>query len=243
MRKYESYFGNHYRIDKLNEAVIIHNEYLKKIKKKILGNTFKKIVLKSEYLQEISRMLTSFFSWNHIDFDFENKIVNSKDRIVPFGFNDAGVISDKYNTIYIVLNPNILKIKEEMYTDFVKIFIYLLKHELIHRAQKLHLKSTEEKQKVYDTRRDASDTVYFSNKYEIMARAFTIVEECRLFGNMTDEEIIDLSKLSKKYTDYQLVNISYSLWKYRGMFNKNSDTMKLLYKYIVEYVEKSIREL
>lgn len=222
----------------LQEAIIDPNQYINEIKVKVNSEKFKKI-LHTDQMIHACRGLTLLLWKNKIKFIYEKTIAIGSDEFIQRGFNKAGTDSDKFNTIYIFVNDNIKKciVSDEYYSRMIEQLLLLIKHELIHRAQKLHISNEKEKRKIYDISQDADIKKYYGQKYEIMARAWQIIEELKLFGGMNSEEIKTYMKRKTNGSEMHLENKSLSYYIYNSNFETSSNTIKLLYKYMYLYLE------
>lgn len=222
----------------LNEKVIFPDKYSEDIQKIIHSSKFQKYVYKYDNLMVLTKNLNSLFKKYHIIFyvDFLPKGVDSA---VETGFNGAGALSDKYNTIFFTLNSNFKKstLSDSNFAKMKEGFIKLLNHEIVHRVQKQHINNEKQKVSIYDNAITDSDLKYYSGKYEIMAYAYTIVQDWKLLGNLSDEEILKYLRSRDAQELMKMYRYSYTFQRYTSLFDKNSDVRKLLYKYIVEYIE------
>jgi len=238
---YKRKYDNEYRVTSsaLKEGVIYPDNYIKDIEKKINTERFNNLIITSDNLNKLCKRLSVIFWFNNIKFIPENT-PKGIDKMVIYGLNGGGTLSDKNNTIFIKLNNNSLMREKNIvhYKMFCKMLVNLIKHELIHRGQKLFIKNKELKQKIYDTSVFDSDKKYYSNKYEIMAHAFTIIEDLKLLGNLETERIRDTIKRNDIGSLMFLGGISYAFHQYTTLFDMNSKEIKLLYKYIFMYLNE-----
>lgn len=242
LKKYNpaKYVGNIRRFGvSLKEKVVFPDNYSKEIQKIISGKWFKYVIFKYREPQNLLKKLNKLFKHFKISFEFD-PVPKGGDSIVSLGFNGAGTLSDKYNSIFIVLNKNFFKSSssEDNFNKMCKGFINLLNHEIIHRQQKTFVANEKLKRDIYDNSPNDSDKVYYYSKYEIMAHAYTIIQDWKLLGNMTDTDIIN-SLRTKRFQDIsKLWDYSNAFRNYTVLFDMDSDVIKLLYKYIYMYLKE-----
>ena len=127
----------------------------------------------------------------------------------------------------------IIKIQQnELFAnEFRKWFLFVLKHELIHRGQNLAVKDTKLLARVM-VKEFGNEKEYLSDKQEIMARAWETIELFKFQG------------FTKKRIAHILVNEIYNsengvLQAYIKTFDKNSNVYKLFFKYLYLYLEEN----
>jgi hypothetical protein len=230
-RKFEELYDN---LLSLPEAVILPKEYLSNLEKKIRALhmfKFKNINQKSFCMK-----LNFLFLTNRIQFIPQSFVENDfNEEGVMYGINKAGTLSNKKATIGVFINPLIIKISnnKDFQDQFIKWLILNLKHELIHRGQNLRIKDLKIRSEVM-SQNTKDQKEYLSRKSEIMARAWEIIELFRL-KNYSLEEI---SQLLKTVNKEKLQN--HTLNVYHSMFTMEDWQLRLLYKYMNEYIEKEL---
>lgn len=211
------------------EANIYPEEYLSSISKKI-----DKVNL-SKYSKinpvKICKKLSELFFFNHIEFIYQPKIIAGNEDYIQYGINSGATLPNRKARIGIFINPRIVNIagSRDFEIEFKKWLLLIIKHELIHRGQNLRIKDLKLRsmvmQKDYKTHID-----YLSDKHEIMARAWEIVELFKLIGYGTER-----IKSMLKSNDIEKMQ-NYTLRVYHDWFNMDSDVLKLLYKYMYGYL-------
>lgn len=238
MKPYKKYFdANKYLSITIPELLIenvVHPEKYVKLLQDVLIKLQKRFVGKKETAHFICWLLSKRFKKYGITFILIGEV--RKGDKYKLGLTKSGYNGGDKNDIDIYCNENITKIQvdKKFYDLFSKHLLELFGHELIHRIQALNVEDIKLRGMIYQ-QPDPNINVkaYLANKYEIMSRAWQIVEECRFYG-YDDNKIIDTIQ-RKKYAP-----ISTSLMAYRGLFETNNKedavTLKLLYKYIYLYV-------
>jgi len=142
---------------------------------------------------------------------------------------------DEYASIRIYCNPLILQIQQNeiFLNSFKKELLFVLKHELVHRGQNFQIKDLDVRFKVMSSPHE-SLMKDLSDKKEIMARAWEIIELFKLKNDFTKKEIINRII---KHDDYRGINNTLDF--YFRAFGKNSPEIKLLYKYMYLYLEEN----
>jgi hypothetical protein len=231
MKRYVRYFGVDDQF-KITEAIINPTLYLDQINKDLYDLAYFKF--KNNSLKNIAAKLNIIFRKSKIQFLPQTFIVDDPHEPgIKFGINGAATLSNKNNTIGIYINENIIKSlqNKDYYVFFVKWFLFNLKHELVHRGQHLKVKDAKLANEVFQ--KSYKDQIeYLSDKQEIMARAWEIVELFKLF-NYTDDNIRKIIQ-SKKPEKFQ----NFTLRTYHLLFNMDDWQIKLLYKYMYLYIEE-----
>jgi len=230
------------------EAVIRPEDYLFGIKKYI-GEIKKDFLGKNLTAESYVDLLNTFFTKKYaIEFKYEeNAKINN--NAVP-GLCNAAILDDDRITILLVCNKSLPYLFRSDY-DFSKFeheLISILGHEVIHREQELKIKSADIRRKLivnYSKIRDSLksqdpkewDIFYKSNKKEIMAFSWSIIEDLR-YHKKTDEEILEIIQhISRKDVDIFFYNMmSSALASYISLFKNRDEPLKTLYKYIYEYL-------
>ncbi len=157
---------------------------------------------------------------------------------------NSGIVSAGYqpktNEILLFYSPKIeraFKIIGKGYdSEYFDIFLEnvydLLGHEIIHRMQYL-----KDKKKYIGVMSDENRIAYLSKPKEIMAHAWEIVQEFKMFGK-NNEAIRMIFKSNRDSENLKWLLFSARLKMYYTSFESTSKTMKLLYKYIYEYTEE-----
>jgi hypothetical protein len=95
----------------------------------------------------------------------------------------------------------------------------------------------KDKKKYIGVMSNENRIVYLSKPKEIMAHAWEIVQEFKLFGK-NNEAIRMILKSNRDSENLKWLLFSARLKMYYNSFEPTSKTMKLLYKYIYEYTEE-----
>lgn len=224
------------RLGVIDEKVIFPDKYCKEVMDIVNSSDFKQCIEQYDNLDLMVKALSFIFQKYHIEFHVEH-LPKGLDTITPLGFNGAGTYSDQYNTIFIVVNPHILKSKQspDAFKMMKSALCKLIKHEIIHRVQKTNVHNQKMKSKIYDNSKKVP-AEYYAGKYEIMAYAYTIIQDLRLLGNYDDEEILQSLRSNKAKDLIQIGDYSYTFRMYTKLFDLESDVVKKLYKYIFQYL-------
>jgi hypothetical protein len=212
------------------EAVINPEEYLKDVEKK-LDKFLLKNTNKNNNAKFICFKLGFLFSNERIQFIYQNKILNGAEKYIKYGINKGATQPDKSATIGIFCNDILRNIqKDDIFrNEFKKWFLFILKHELIHRGQNLKIQDSEIRAEVM-AKNYKNKIEYLSDPQEIMARAWEIVELFKIYYNLSNNKIIEILKKSDNFMGNE------TLYVYRHTFNNDSKQIKLLYKYIYLYI-------
>lgn len=155
-----------------------------------------------------------------------------------FGFSkEAETLPDKYNTIRMYINSKALLIAKEdtehLFDRFLMGFSNILGHEIIHRLQ-FHNKVNVDLQKYLMSSK--TDAEYWYKKQEMMAYAWTIIEEFR-FMKLSDEQILNIIKNVEIKKSHILTLHVPQLYKYYLiLFIDDTEARNRLHKYIYEYL-------
>lgn len=231
MKRYVRYFGIDEQFQ-ITEAIVNPSLYLTQINKDL--NDLAYFKFKNSSLKNITMKLNLIFRKSKITFIPQSFIVDDPHEPgIKFGINGAATLSNKNNSIGIYTNENIVKSlqNKDYYTFFVKWLLFNLKHELVHRGQHLKVKDAKLANQVFQ--KSPKDQIeYLSDKQEIMARAWEIVELFKLFNYTSDNirQMIQSKKLEK--------NQNFTLRTYHELFTMDAWQMKLLYKYMYLYLEE-----
>lgn len=199
----------------------------------------KKDLITKEYtLEKACSILNHVFKKSKIKFMPQKRIAYGNEYYINFGINKGATIPDKYATIGIFLNNNFLKMygDEKFYKKFLLGFTEVLKHELIHRGQDLKVKDIKLRDKVMSQSDDWKIEKYLSNKQEVMAFAWQIVERFRIEGysNIEIKNLLKSDSKPKLSSSNILANYHYL---FKKDIKKNKDVLKLLYKYMYMYLD------
>lgn len=214
----------------LSEAVQRPNNYLKLIQDQILKN--KKLILKqsNNKINKLLILLSLILKKFKIKFYYKNEISKY------FGIYEAETLLDKKNTIIIWCNLSILEIikNEKIFDRFLYSLLEILGHEIVHRMQ---LKDIKDKKilNILSTKDINNRIQYFSNKQEIMAFAWQIIEQFRFIGYSDDK----IKEIMKTYKNPKLIHKKlpeiYKLYIY--LFNNDNSVLNKLHKYMYEYLQ------
>jgi hypothetical protein len=241
MKKYKPFFINKEFLKPiLNSNLLIENiiapeEYLDSILKKF--NKIIKIIKKEKSLNQLCKSLSIHFFWCKIQFISQDYTTKGMEDFIKFGINEGRSLPDRYSTIGIFLNNNVLKIYSDknFYDNFIKWLLFILKHELVHRGQHLRIKDVELRDEVYGKEFDSTKE-RLATKSETMAIAWEAVELFKLQG-FTKERIIKLISS----TDIVKKRLCYTLAAYHIYFGTNSLELKLFYKYMYLYLDQEVK--
>jgi len=228
MKRYKQFekFSEFY----LLEYIIKPEEYINSIEDKI-NSSYRKAFTKDRELGRICRELTNIFTSNRIVFIPEKTIALGNEEFTFYGINKGSTLPDKKGTIGIFCNYNILDCvnNRNFFNGFKKWFLFVCKHELVHRGQALQIEDAKLRASVL--KKDFDDQIqYLSDKQEIMARAWEIVELFR-FQNYSDKQILNLLK-KDSIEKFQVRTLKV----YHEYFDMSDSVMKLLYKYMYWYL-------
>lgn len=220
----------------INEANVFPEEYLKDIEKKIDNLQLYKINNnKKNVVKIICDKLNQKFILNNIKFIYQTQIDNNAyEDYIKYGINSGATLPDRKAKIDVFINPLIVGIIDNIKfeEEFKKHLLFILKHELIHRGQHLRVHNVKLRAEVHNKEYE-NQIKYLSDKQEIMARAWEIVELFKL-RNYSIEEIKNILKSN----DIRLKYTVHPLRVYLDWFDKDSNVIKLLYKYMYGYLEK-----
>jgi hypothetical protein len=238
MKKYKSVFKekkySSSLID-LYEDIINPKLYLNNIERK-LDKALYKVRGKNYSLNKLCFILGFYFANERIKIEPQGEIFEG-DEYNIYGINSGACLSDKKVTIGIFCNSNLLQLqfKDNNYiNEFKKWFLYVLKHELIHRGQKLEIKNVKIRAMINSNNKILKDEL--KEPQEIMARAWEIVEYFRIIYNMSKNKILQIIN----NTDDITFGGNRTLFVYMELFNHDSKEIKLLYKYMYLYTTKGI---
>lgn len=227
VNKWESIYKVGVFYPSLQEAVVKPEEYIKNIYN-IIQKIPKYYKENFDNLKKFTYKLNFKFRKEKVIFEAEKGVRSGVNNFLDYGINEARCYLDRFGTIIVYLNPNVFKISAE---EFVKILTNIIKHELVHRGEFLRVNSKNTKNKMMQ--KDHSTRIkYLSDKHEIMAYAWSIVEEYKIIGFKRDK-ILNFFRNGTEDLNY---SINYQM--YRNTFEKDDPVMKLLYKYIYMYLEE-----
>jgi hypothetical protein len=234
---YKKYFKNSLSINDdpsifLLENVLKPENYVKILKEHFLKHK-KGILRKNRTPERLCIYLSLLFKKYKIEFQLDFAIKSlENDYLYGVSKGEYHIGKKNKNDIVIVCNSNIQSIQtdERFLNTFLDIVLKIIGHEIIHRLQGLNVKDEELRKKIYSN--NTKDIrIYLSNKYEVMSRAWQIIEELR-FQGVNDSRIKEIIKNSKNY------GMSASLYEYRRIFSDNQqEVLNLLYKYVFLYLE------
>lgn len=230
MKRYKSKFDN-YRKLSLIEAVVNPNLYLKDVESK-LDKFLVTIKGKKHSPSKLCFKLGWVLASNRVRCEYEKNIIPNVDDSYKYGLNSGACAPDRRCTIKLYMNNNIVNIQNstEFSNEFKKWFLFVLKHELIHRGQFLTIENHKIRAEVM-IKDNSSIERQLQDKQEIMARAWEIIELYKLTSGLDNSKIKNQIKNYPEYTTNNVLRI------YRDLFGKDSKELKLLYKYMYEYLE------
>lgn len=231
MKRYVRYFGVEDQF-KITEAIINPIIYLNQINKDLKDLSYFKF--KNTSLKNIALKLNIIFRKSKIQFIPQSFIVDDPHEPgVQFGINSSATLSNKNNTIGVFINSNIIKSLQDkdQYQYFIKWLLFNLKHELVHRGQHLKVKDIKIANEIFK-KSYKGQLEYLSDKQEIMARAWEIIELFKLLNYTNDNirKMIQSKDLEK--------NQNFTLRTYHTLFKIDDWQLKLLYKYMYLYLEE-----
>lgn len=206
-------------LEYLMESIIKPELYIENLLNILDDN--KNILKKYTHPEDLVKALSNLYKNHKIEFKVYNM---NLDSFIYLG-------SHTIDTIYLNCTPKIIYAYKD-YTNFKIQFEKFLKHEIIHREQFNRINNEDIIKKILNQDK-SSQIKYFSQKYEIMSYAWQIVYDFRIAGK--DDKII--KKLVSKQS-FVANRFSIPLQRYKKLFKKDSDTLKLLYKYIYMYLDE-----
>jgi len=220
----------------LQEAVIYPEAYIKEIEKVLKNPLLKKSIVNFTTTLNLCKRLSFILRKYKIDFIEAKTLGNTDFPSVVNGINGGFTLSDKYSTIKIEINSyaNNIKMNDNYFNLFIDNLLIILKHELIHRGQRIHI--GYKKLKKLDIFHDKEFFEYLKDKHELMSYAFQIIQEFKLSGGYSDAEILTYIQKGDSGIDRQLGRFSFTLFIYKSAFNSQPEVLKQLYKYIYEYL-------
>jgi len=233
MKRYKPYFKETYNRAALQEAIINPNNYLKDIDKKI-DKLLNSVSNKKYNAKKLCRIFSIGLSRYKIEVIYQNFIERGLDINIRFGINSGACLPNRYSSIGIFCNDNIVNIQNDINfkNQFKNWLLLVLKHELIHRGQNLAIRDIDVLVKVKSNEKEKFKQE-LSNPVEIMARAWESVEVFKLVNHLENNDIISILK---NYSKYALNN---TLNTYIELFEKDSKELKLLFKYIYLYLTEN----
>lgn len=233
IKRYKPFFIGIHNKTALQEAIINPNNYLRDIDKK-LDKLLNRIINKNYDAKKVCRILSVGLSRYKIEIIYQNSIERGLDINIRFGINSGACLPDRYSSIGIFCNDNIIRIQDniDFRGQFKNWFLLVLKHELIHRGQNLAVKDIDVLVKVKSNEKEKFKQE-LSNPIEIMARAWESVEIFKLVNHLENNDIINILK---NYSKYALNN---TLNTYIELFKKDSKELRLLFKYMYLYLTEN----
>lgn len=228
MEIYKSFFEQ-----LLNESIIKPLDYFEPIKEKC--KEIINISSKETNLKFLCLKLTFLLRKYRIKFEPFESNGDPRDFLAEYGFIKGGTLSDKYGSIILTCNSNLLKIfdDKEGLKNFYTAFYTILKHELIHRQQYLNIRDKKIRNRISKSKDPNDIYKYMNDKYEIMAYAWQAIEYYRLLGGDTNQILAIL----KKPSDFHLIqNTVISL--FYGAYNQRiltQSSLNLFKKYCYLY--------
>lgn len=214
--------GSWINCDYLFEDVIRPELYINNLLNILDENKYILEKYKDYHPQELCNAFSKLYKSHNIVFILKPSQI---DKFVWNGSTDAKNISSVW------CNTNIVEAYQN-YNEFKAQFEKFLKHEIIHREQQRRINNEKVIDKIIKLSRQ-SQIKYYGSKQEIMAYAWQIIFDFRIAGK-PDEIIKQL--ISKD--SFVANRFSKPLEAYKTLFEKDSDVLKLLYKYIYMYLDK-----
>jgi len=209
----------------IKEAVIFPDVYIQSMLETITSYV-QNFLKKSYNAKQITELLTRIFLKDKILFVLQSNIEAEGEVLNRSGF--------KQKTGYFLMfcNPNITNIQKdkESYKSFCYEFMDLIGHEMIHRIQYINSKE----QWIVKLQNTKNPKKYLFDPHEIMAYAWQIIQYFKL-QNYTNKQIKEI--LSS--TNNEKLNCR-TLKAYHYFFDKDSDVIKRLYKYMYQYLDEEI---
>ena len=148
------------------------------------------------------------------------------------GFVVEGGCSMSMDYLQVVLGRGVKDLNKDNFSTFLQEFTSILGHELVHRAQVMKAGYGRIPQLVKGVSEGEREINYFSNKKEIMAYAWQIVETISMNNFLPN----DILRLLKTEGETKLIAGGIVLQKYHSLFTSSSKSLKLLYKYMYLYI-------
>lgn len=220
------------RYNQLSEAVQRPENYLQLIyetleknKNKIINSNLDSVI---DFCNKFNFILKKF------KIKLNQDLSNKKSRYLGLT-EDAEMLFDRKNTIIVYCNNDILSIKDKKnYYIFITGFLDIVGHEIVHRLQINRIKE-KEILNILSTKEIENQKEFLSNKQEMMAYAWQIIQEFRAL-NYNDNEILKVIKADWKYTMSALLPRIYFIYLNVFQFNKENKVLKRLHKYMYEYL-------
>ena len=196
----------------------------------LLANVFNRVkpLVKGKHLSTLELCWELNEEFRHFKIYFLGVGVTDK-QYSKIGLEKASAEDDEFNTIRVLINENCEKYFNVFSDNYIDRILTFINHELIHREQAVRMKSREIITKNFDkTNKYKTTAEYISDPQEMMAFAYTIVEDVRMRG-WSDSEII---------SGLKSFNLESPVWyEYSKNFTKDSDVMKTVVKNIYSYVK------
>lgn len=150
-------------------------------------------------------------------------------RLPIDNFTSLNTFNKKTFEIIVHISDKIAELDGNNFQNFVDDIIHLVGHELIHRKQFLKMNYTNQTNSYTFNNKKK----YLSNKQEIMAYAWQIINSFRLHGALDT----DIKKILKTNSNIKFQLGEKPLQDYHDCFTFNDNELKRLYKYMYEYLE------
>ncbi len=209
----------------VREAVIFPDIYIKDMLGTLTNHI--QLFLKKSYTdKEIIKLLIKIFLKDKILFILQPRIAVHGEVLNRGGFKQQS----GYFIIFCNFDITNIQKDKESYKSFCYEFMDLIGHEMIHRIQYINSKE----QWIVKLQNTKDPKKYLFDPHEIMAYAWQIVQYFKL-QNYTNKQIKEI--LSS--TNNEKLNCR-TLKAYHYFFDKDSDVIKRLYKYMYQYLDEEI---
>lgn len=239
-KRYKPYFKEtSFTSHALYEAVLFPTDYKYELEKK-LKDFFNKNLKRDLKLSMLCARLTFLLRGYKIKVKEWKSTCADAEECNFYGIENSGTFPDKNGSIIIYLNTRTISIftNELFYRKFYDFFIIQLEHEIVHRKQFLTVKDIKLRKKLFTKKDPLSPKRYLSDKQEVMARAWDIIETLRCKGK-TYSDILQIIQSPKKYKEDIKIHSLVAYYFYFSNRNReDQEVLNQLKKYIYEYIEQ-----
>ena len=168
---------------------------------------------------------------NILNGQFQNKKILFKYnyRLPEDIFTSLNTFNKKTSEIIVYIGPKIHLLNGSNFQELINDLLHLIGHELIHREQFLRMDYIKNIESYAFTDKKK----YLSNKQEIMAYAWQIINSFRLHGALDS----DIQKILKTNSNIKFQLGGKVLADYHDLFTIDDKELKLLYRYMYLYSE------
>ena len=211
------------------EMVMRPEAYLDNIEERV-NRLLSAIKNKKYSAKQLCEKLSNRLFFNKIKFIYDGAPITGIDKSIEFGINESMTHPNKWIQFYINKNIELIQNNSVSFDGFKNWLLVGIKHELVHRGQYLRIKDVDIRNNL-NSKNEKSYKSYLSSPQEIMARAWEIVELYKVFYGYDSKKILNSLKHSGVERYFSQV-----LCMYHDFFAKDSKELKLLYKYMYEYL-------